>query len=488
MGFLFTATLALFCPRVSHHPVMKSTGHPGLFASSGKWADLPNRTIFHQATRALAKPTPSYTIDGTSGVLDVAREIQLRIKQCRYFGTPGDNWNSDHWPDVGEFIVAFSYAYDWLYDAWSAAQGDALMWSIIDLGLRKGQASYERNVTGFSPSREIGILTGRHTALGVTNGAMIIGALAVYHEDPTNSSRHLLPRAIQNAVENCAQSVESDGTWSETPDYWSHGMLSASPAFKGTGIFHIYIYGMTEKFNYGDCGPKEYNPNVTGSWYYDLPLDSDFSDPHGAWVSMRSSWTSPFGIFVVMKAGQMTGHATHGNLDAGDFVLNVLGERWAEELCQDDYSVPGYFSSEGQQRQNTILHGGRNEIADAVPNTLIIRGLRLLKIRKQVLVQDEITSASQPSQWRMHTKAAITYSLNGKRARMAFFHTTSAARLTSDSPLPEGYMEMANTDVKVVAINPPMGNSTVAVLICPLWEPALSCTTTPPIVPVQEWG
>jgi len=37
-----------------------------------------------------------------------------------------------------------------------------------------------------------------------------------------------------------------------------------------------------------------------------------------------------------------------GNLDTGNFVLNAIGERWAGELCQDDYLAPLYFSSKAQ--------------------------------------------------------------------------------------------------------------------------------------------
>ena len=43
-----------------------------------------------------------------------------------------------HWLDVGEFLVAFAYAYDWLYDAWTPAERAAIMWSIVSLGLSKG--------------------------------------------------------------------------------------------------------------------------------------------------------------------------------------------------------------------------------------------------------------------------------------------------------------------------------------------------------------
>lgn len=39
----------------------------------------------------------------------------------------------------------------------------------------------------------------------------------------------------------------------------------------------------------------------------------------------------------------------------------------------------------------------------------IERGIRLFNGRSQVLLQDEITEATFPSQWRMHTNATIKY-------------------------------------------------------------------------------
>lgn len=55
---------------------------------------------------------------------------------------------------------------------------------------------------------------------GVTNGGIIIGALAIYHEDPTGTAARILGQAISNARQHCAQATRSDGTWAETPDYW----------------------------------------------------------------------------------------------------------------------------------------------------------------------------------------------------------------------------------------------------------------------------
>jgi hypothetical protein len=152
-----------------------------------------------------------------------------------------------------------------------------------------------------------------------------------------------------------------------------------------------------------------------------------------------------------------------GNLDAGDFVLDALGERWAGELCQDDYLADGYFSGEAQASkrwqyyrcstsgQNTLLYNAANQIAGAVPKVRfnstriaqgqdtgqvndggtafwvadltavyggvgVQRGLRLLSHRKQVLIQDEISEAKFSMQWRMHTNASIAYTNQGRRA------------------------------------------------------------------------
>ena len=159
--------------------------HPLLLAPSYKWSCLPNliaqdsymsywnSTIFTNATKYYnMDPTP-YDIDGglsASGVLDVARQVQLKIRHWGYaykmsndtkwadrawlelqtasgntstpFGAAGNNWNTAHFLDVAEFTAAFALGYDWFYDAWTADQRTAIMWSILELGLQKGLNAY----------------------------------------------------------------------------------------------------------------------------------------------------------------------------------------------------------------------------------------------------------------------------------------------------------------------------------------------------------
>ncbi|KAI0123629.1 hypothetical protein BJ170DRAFT_712668 [Xylariales sp. AK1849] len=421
--------------------------HPRLFATEDEWARLPtqiltdpymtrwNQAIAERAERWQAQPPTPYNLIGAldgNGVLDTARQVQLYIKHwaymhrttrnvkwrdriwdesvmasgnsTEYFGVAGDNWNSQHWLDIGEFLVAFAFAYDWLYEAWTPEQRNAIMWSLISLRLAKALKAYEDDVC---------FLHARLNWNCVTNGGIIIASLAIYHEDPTSIAESLLPRALRNARDNCAQAVQTDGTWTETPDYWffgtqAHAQLSSAiisatghtyellhpiEAFRKTGMFHIYnnefagkISAYTgyqrDKTEAADSLLLWYKPTPdNASWWSDLSLDRSFADENGACVSMRSSWTSSDGLFVAMKAVKLTGHSAHGNLDTGDFVLDALREIWAVEPCHQNYLSPGYFDGEAQGNkrwqyyrtgttgQNTILHNGSNQLVTAAPTT-----------------------------------------------------------------------------------------------------------------------
>jgi hypothetical protein len=198
------------------------------------------------------------------------------------------------------------------------------------------------------------------------------------------------------------------------------GMLHTNPAFNDTGLFHMYITGMTSLFNYGDCGPNKYSttanamifmggqfnypqymlhqrdridaPEPTGMFWYDpsvqgslrfyvhyslfntvidigitgafwdgMPLDHFFPNHTDQWGSMRSSWTDDKGLYVAIKAGNLTGHQAHGDLDAGDFVLDAMGQRWAGELGSGNYLADGYFSNETQTSERWLYYRKRTE-------------------------------------------------------------------------------------------------------------------------------
>ncbi len=51
---------------------------------------------------------------------------------------------------------------------------------------------------------------------------------------------------------------------------------------------------------------------------------------------LRSSWDDATATFVGLKAGAPAGH--HGHMDAGSFVLDSDGVRWASDLGAEDYN------------------------------------------------------------------------------------------------------------------------------------------------------
>ena len=93
---------------------------------------------------------------------------------------------------------------------------------------------------------------------------------------------------------------------------------------------------------------------------------------------LRGSWSDPDTFWVAIKAGGNTGGRAH--LDAGTFVLDALGERWAVQLGGDNYSLPDYFVDMGKpenrpkpykyfrkntQSKNTLTINGANQLIDA---------------------------------------------------------------------------------------------------------------------------
>ncbi|KAI9613777.1 hypothetical protein H4Q26_009624 [Puccinia striiformis f. sp. tritici PST-130] len=528
--------------------------HPRLFAPTYKWDRLPaliqvdpylsswNTTIFSNATVFYNMEPTNYSIDGGysgSGVLDVAREVQLRLKYWAYayrltkdtkwvdrawrelqtaagnttqpFGRAGNNWNTDHWLDVAEFTIAFAIAYDWMYEAWTAEQRNAIMWSIINLGLQKGIESHATNAW---------FLTTNGNWNCITNGGMVVGSLAIMNEDPTGTASKLLPLALQSASTNCVNAVSTDGTWSETSDYWyfgsqghahmtsalqtatgsTHQLLTANPSFNLTGLYHMYVYGNTYKANTGDCGPNKYvataNPLLYYGDQYQIPRyilyqrdradAADPLNPSDAWVSMRSSWTNTDGVFASVKSGGLTGHQTHDFLDAGTLTLDALGERWIGHLCQNDYLGAGYFSSEGVNSHD------------------VKRGLRFINGRTQILVQDEIVGATVTSQWRVHTNSTITVSGDGTSANMKLngktmiakilspsgtkFTVSDPVRLPTSPPVPSGSPDLPNPGVKVLTINIPAGSNTVSVLFSPQWGNGLKSKDDVKVLALDSWS
>ncbi|KAL9938422.1 hypothetical protein V8E36_003045 [Tilletia maclaganii] len=435
-------------------------------------------------------------------------------------------WNAQHFLDTAEMTAAFAIAYDWLYPNWNATQRAYIVDWIKKWGLEPGLEQYTTSAGWW---RMPGNNDGNWNC--VCNSGLILGALAIAGDDDSDLSSQILSNGINNMKQGCMTGVYNDGTWTETANYWyfgtnaqaravsalttatgiDQGLMATNPNWSKTALFHMYVSGNGGMFAYGDNGPNKYSTNANGMFlwsrlasepryalfqrdradaaadplsmfWYDtsvrgafwdgLPLDRYFDDSRGSWASMRSSWTDFEGAYIGIKSSNATGHQTHGDLDAGDFVIDALGTRWAGEYGNAQYLSDGYFSSEAQdslrwqyyrkgtQGQNTLVINNQNQLANCEPQNrfgstnvtqsqsatfkpaktdaaffvtdmssaygldsgAVKRGIRFLNARRQILLQDELGSAAfsngQQVQWRVQTNASVSLSQDKRTATL----------------------------------------------------------------------
>ncbi|KAH8835892.1 chondroitin AC/alginate lyase [Flagelloscypha sp. PMI_526] len=561
---------------------------PRLIAPAYMWAALPSRiaadpylkgwndTIFQNASDYANRPAVAYFMDGDSGILDNAREIKMRVKAFAYwadlawrelanaassdFGPDTDDkWNPTHFLDVAEFSAAYAIGYDWLHDQWSDDQKATLRANLIKYGLNLGVAAYTDATRGPAIGWWKTNIQGNWNC--VCNGGLTLASLAILGDDNSGIAEQLLGLTVDNAKTNCANAVTSDGTWTETPNYWyfgttghaemaaslisatgsDYGLLDANKNFVKTGDFHMHVSGPGSLFDWGDHGPNKfsttangmflyaahykkpayslyqrdqhdaaepwsmfwYDASITGAFWDGKELDMFFDDPSTQWAAMRSSWTDQNALY------------THGDLDAGDFVLDALGTRWAGEFGSADYRSPNYFSNETQdsdrwkyyrkmtEGQNTLTVNNANQLVVGAPNVLkkessgtqqgsstvftvpddstayytfdmtsaysgatsMKRGVRMLNKRRQVLIQDDI-NASQTIQWRMHTNATISVDSSGQTATLTRDGKTMQVQIinppSGDVKFTVGEAKRLSTDVTPPA--PDQENPGISVL------------------------
>jgi hypothetical protein len=427
-----------------------------------------------------------YRLDGKRSYFDRA------VRELRTV-TQFPDWNPGAFLDVSEMMHAVSIGYDWLYAELSPDDRAAFRRAIVEKGIRIGLRDYERKATWtIAP----------HNTNQVGNVGMMIGALAVEDTDPELTSQVL--KKARESIRVSMVEYAPDGGWKEGPMYWHYatrytvwGILAlesalgndlgigAYPGFSRTGDFRIHAIGPAGRyFNFGDChesaqrawemwwladrfkmpayaahqkqmlesvAPQAmdlvcYRTGQSASVQKDWPLDRVFAVDA---AFFRSAWDDPKALYFAIKGGNRT--SAHYHADAGSFVLDAGGVRWAADLGGDTYG-PEYFDREtGGKRwefyrpstrsHNTLVIDGINQdplasapvieqtLAGATPmvridlsrvNPGVIRSwIRTVTLpeRSRVVLDDELV-ASRPVQvvWGMLTPAQIV--LDGAVAKL----------------------------------------------------------------------
>lgn len=309
------------------------------------------------------------------------------------------DWNPSHFLDTAEAAAAVAIGYDWIYDTLSPDTRRILREALVKHALVPGendQLWWRGRVNNWRQVCESGLT---------------LAALAIAEDEPDHAAR-AVARAHRN-LPAIFETYEPAGSYVEGPMYWdygttyhvlliealrtatgSSGTLAANPAFlQSAAVVNLLTAPSGEFFNFGDCTaqrrfmPVMYwfaretrRPDLVATEHAGLrtlpndsivrsdnaPLPGRFhalallwmpAGPAAAPVAPPSAWKTdgpnPLAIFrsgslyAAIKGG--CPRSSHGHMDAGGFVLELDGVRWAVDL-----GMPSYHDLE---RQGVRLFG-----------------------------------------------------------------------------------------------------------------------------------
>lgn len=364
--------------------------HTDMLKESDRIIDLPllerkqvgMRLLFvsREALRRIFFLSYSYRMTEDGKYAQRAEQEMLAVSGFR-------DWNPSHFLDVAEMTLGVAIGYDWLYYQLSDESRKIIRDAIVQKGLNP---SMDEKYNWW--------LDAKHNWNQVCNAGVAFGALAVYENNP-ELNLNLISRSIKS-IQKPMHDYAPHGAYPEGYAYWEYGTsfnvlflsaiekvysndfgLPALEGFMNTAGYYQHMIGTNnQSFNYSDCGdefgltPAMFwfaNKSKTPSllWNEIKYLDPEYRQNHLAnrllpsvmiwakdiasniveapaklmWTGggttpvalMRSSWTDPNAIYVGFKGG--TAESNHSHMDAGSFVMEANGVRWAMDFGKQDY-------------------------------------------------------------------------------------------------------------------------------------------------------
>lgn len=409
------------------------------------------------------------------------------------------DWNPRHHLDTAEMQAAVALGYDWLYDFMTAEQRAEIRNGLIKLGINQTMQDYTN-----TPGRERSYTWAQATAPDnwniICNGSVMIAALAIADEEEELAATVFdygmghIQRAILCYAPDGAW-YEGTGYWEYTTDYYLNFMASLDSVYGDTfgymdtpgvsetgyyinamtaanGMFNFHnassgkisssnIFFLADKCNDSALAAlrteqmkKDDTPGAVRDliWYdyknigsaSNLPLDFYYRDTEVS--AMRSGWGDESSIYVGVHAGKI--NVNHGHMDAGQFIIDAYGTRYAMDLGAENYNIKDNLwnlyrnraeghnvivlnpSTDGGQSLDGVTKVDKFE-SNASSSMSVIdtttayqdnatsakRGIKLTNNRSMIIIQDEI-KAKAPSElyWFMHTQCEVEVAEDGKSA------------------------------------------------------------------------
>ena len=353
-----------------------------------------------EADRVLQKPLIAYKKTGRR-LLSVTRDFISRMGAlCLVYRIEKDpvilkriddelkaicsfkDWNPSHYLDVAEASFGVAIAVDWAGDDLPEETVNLAVDALINKGIKP---SFNHSMFWIRTN---------HNWNQVCHGGMVAAALVVAEENPGLAAK-TIKRALKY-IPNALKEYMPDGVYPEGPGYWNYGtaytiltssmLTTALSTDFGIGDYQGFMESAKfiqlstapsgDYFNYSDCGlHRGKSTSVLLSWFAaktgdGLFFDKDFFDhPSNAgrfaaagmiWLSQynekkistlplawygngsnpvvifRAEKDDPSQFYLAAKGG--LAHINHGNMDAGTFIFELDGVRWAIDPGSQNYN------------------------------------------------------------------------------------------------------------------------------------------------------
>lgn len=334
-------------------------------------------TVSREAVTRVLDLSTAWKTTGDRRYLDRCRSEMLSL--CAFA-----DWHPSHHLDTAEMQAAIAIGFDWLHADLSEADRKTIAAALLEKGLKTTLA--DKKVVGRDNNWN-----------QVCNGGMVLSAIALREIEPElaltalNEARVNIPIAL-------SAGYTPDGAYAEGAGYWAYGtvysILTAEalrtaklpgagivehPGFLESGKFKALAYGNVNlMFNYGDNHESKPDATAVIAWMsrenrsamiwrrfasayeqidpkrsdiflalaaFWIPEPADLESGKqplhylGTGKSPIALHRTGFGeddLFLGVKAGKAS--VNHGHMDAGSFVLDWLGQRWASDLGSQNYN------------------------------------------------------------------------------------------------------------------------------------------------------
>lgn len=510
------------------------------------------------------------------------RAIAETLAMCRF-----TDWNPSHFLDVAEMALGVAIGYDWLYDDLSEAERTEIAAELLAKGIRASQVentNWVRSHNNWNQVCHAGISAAavalaelhpetaeeilRRAVESLPYSAKAYAPDGAYPEGPMywsyGTTFHVILADVFQKFLGDTRGLDQYPGFAKSAEYITHMTAPSGDFFnysdcRTTRGLALPLFWMAKQFDHPEWLRfdiahlseylNNYDSDTRGEHYRVLaflllwwnPQTSQTPAPPLSWhaggsgsvVAFRTSHDDPKALYVAMKGGGPT--LSHAHMDAGAFILEADGVRWAKDLGMQEYES---LESRGVNMWNGAQDGQRWKIFRLGPDchniirfnhgpfaregmavlagyceeegkracvydlsTLyfgvksVAHGMMLIE-EKAVLFQDEWTAGDEPVEitWQMLTPASasiqedtILLSHEGESLRLKVLEPAGTEIRFTDVSLPREDYDAPNPGSGMITVTTKTAAGASGKL-CLLAVPGSAGEITPPALrPLCEW-